>query len=56
MNFEFELKSNFEVRKLDISKLKKNRVTLDISKIECRETGGKAIFKKWATFQKTGQK
>ena len=40
MNLEFELKSNFEVRKLNISKLKKYRVTLDISKIECRETGG----------------
>ena len=40
MNLKFELKSNFEVRKLDILKLIKYRVTLDISKVECRETGG----------------
>ena len=30
-NLEFELKSKFEVRELDISKLKQYRVTLDIS-------------------------
>ena len=32
INLEFELKSNFEVHKLDISKLKKNRVELDYYK------------------------
>ena len=31
MNLEFELKSNFEVRKLDITNSNKFRVTLDIS-------------------------
>ena len=32
MNLKFELKSNFEVRKLDISKSKKYQVELDYYK------------------------
>ena len=40
LKLNFEIKLNFLFFKLDISKLKKIRVTLDISQIECKETGG----------------
>ena len=43
LNLKFELKSNFKVRKPDISKLNKYRVTLEYSKIECKEIGGLSV-------------
>ena len=44
MDFDFELKSNFEVRKLDISKLKKYQVKLDYYKNQVQRDTALALL------------
>ena len=47
---KLELKWNFDILKLNISEWKKIQVTLDISKIQCKSTGGMS-----ASYYRAGQ-